>query len=178
MHYRTLAAFCLAMAVCLGVGSTVIGQNKQPAPAPKAEPKVEPKKEEPAKEDPKEEPKVEAPKPMTHDEYDGLMKKIKTAQGKVKAHLKNKKGADTATAAEDLAKHAAEIMRFDGDVKEGDNKGKKVREQKDFKEWAEALKKAAENLAKHAKAGKWDDADTEKDNVGRTCSNCHDVYDK
>lgn len=38
--------------------------------------------------------------------------------------------------------------------------------------------KAAENLAKHAKASKWDDAETEKDNVARTCSNCHDVYDK
>lgn len=173
MHYRTIAFVCLAAAMTLGAVSTAMGQNKPPAPA-EPTPKVEPKKEEPKVE----EPKVEAPKPMTADEYDGLMKKIKTAQGKAKANIKNKKGAETATSADELAKHAAEILRYDGDVKEGDNKGKKVREQKDFKEWAEALKKAAENLSKAAKAGKWDDADTEKDNIGRTCSNCHDVYDK
>lgn len=172
MHYRAIAAFCLVAALILGAVSTVIGQGKPPTP------KEEPKKEEPKVDPKKEEPKKEELKPMTADEYDGLMKKIKTAQGKAKANIKNKKGAETAAAADELAKHAAEILRFDGDVQEGDNKGKKVRDQKDFKEWAEALKKASENLSKAAKAGKWDDADTEKDNIGRTCSNCHDVYDK
>jgi cytochrome c556 len=106
------------------------------------------------------------------------MKKIKTAQGKLRANLRNKKGAEAAEAGEELARLAADILRYDGDVKDGDNKGQKVRDQKDFKQWAEDLKKAGETVAKHAKAGKWDDADKEKDNIGRTCSNCHDVYDK
>lgn len=181
MHYRIVTAFCLVAALACGAVSTVIGQNNQPKP--KDQPaKEEPKKPEPGQESPKAEPpKAEEPKkpePMTVEEYDGLMKKIKTAQGKAKANLKNKKGAETAAAADELAKLALEILRFDGNVEEGDNKGQKARDQKDFKEWAEALKKASENLSKAAKAGKWDDAETERDNIGRTCSNCHDAYDK
>lgn len=117
MHYRIVAATCLVAALAFGAVSTVMGQNKQPAPKPKEEPRKEEPKPEPKPEPKKEEPKKEEPKPepMSSEDYEGMMKKIKTAQGKLKANLKNKKGAEAAAAAEELAKLAADILRYDGD---------------------------------------------------------------
>jgi len=177
MHYRTVAATCLVLTLALGAFSQVMGQDKPPAPKPdvkKEEPPKEPPKEEP-KDPPKEEPKKE--EWLNKDAFERLMKDIKATNGKMRASLKSKRGAETETAANDLAKHAEKIVKCDLDVKAGETKGQKLRDQKDFKGWAEDLKKAAEALAKAAKDGKWDDAEKEKDKVGVSCKSCHDKYE-
>lgn len=168
MHHQLLAGFCLSLAVVCGGASLASGQAKE---APK-----EPAKEAP-KEAAKEAPKKEEIKPLTQKDYDQLMKDVKQAQGKMRATIRNKRGADAAAAADEMAGHAAKILLYDGDIAEGANKGKKARDQKDFQGWAGDLKAASEELAKQAKAGKWDKVNVEWEKVGKSCKNCHDVYD-
>lgn len=152
----------------------VIGQDKPPK---KEDPKKEePKKEEPKKEDKKEEPKKE--ELLDEKAYHKLMtEEIKLQWGKVRATIRNKNGDGTSKGADELAKMAAKILLSDTLAKAGPNKGKKVREQKDFQGWANELKAAAEEISKQAKAGDWDKVEVEKEKAGKTCKNCHDVYD-
>jgi hypothetical protein len=184
MHYRTFAAFCLALAVAFGGLSTVIGQDKPPKddPAKKEEPpkKDDTKKEDEKKDDVKKDDKKDEPKKedlLDEKAYEKLMTEdIRAAWNKAKANIRNKRGEETGKNADELAKLSAKILLSDTAAKAGKNKGKKLREQKDFQDWANELKTAAEELSKQAKAGKWDKVDVEKEKIGKTCTNCHDVY--
>ena len=176
MHYRSVYAFCLVLALCFAGFSTVVGQADKPKDPPKEEQKVPPKKDESKKEEKKEEPKKE--ELLDEKAYYKLMNEdIKIQWGRVRATIRTKKNEDTAKNADELAKMAAKIVLSDSVAKAGPNKGKKLREQKDFTGWANDLKAHAEELSKQAKAGKWDKVEVEKDKIGKTCSNCHDVYD-
>ncbi len=166
MSYRLIAGLFLALGLLCGGVSFVAGQA-----AEKKEDKKEEKKDE-AKDEAKEE------KPLTSKEYMDLMEsEVKDSWNKLKIHHRNKRGEQAATAADTLAKAFPKLMRYDGEVLKGDNKGKKAREQKDFKGWAEDLKTNAEEYAKHVRKGDWDKAEKSKDKINETCGACHDAYE-
>lgn len=169
-----MAAVCLSLAVALG-DSAAQGTTKKPAADPKKEvPKPEDKKEDAA--DEKKDEKKEDP-PLTKAEFDTLMEEMKTAWNKLKLNAKKKMGDKAAENADEIVKTAEKLHRYDGEVLKGDNKGKKAREQKDWQDWAAALKKHAEEFAKHARKSEWDKADKSRDAINTTCGDCHDVYE-
>jgi hypothetical protein len=170
MSYRLFAGVFLALGLLCGGVSLVVGQ----AVGEKKEEKKEEKKDDSG--DKKDEAKEE--KPLTNKEYLDLMEsEVKDSWNKLKINHRNKRGEQAATAADNLAKAFPKLMRYDGEVLKGDNKGKKAREQKDFKGWADDLKTNAEEYAKHVRKGDWDKAEKSKDKINETCGACHDVYE-
>jgi hypothetical protein len=171
MSYRWIAGAFLALGLLCGGVSLVVGQ----AAGEKKEDKQEDKKDDSAG-DKKDEPKEE--KPLTNKEYLDMMEsEVKDAWNKLKIHHRNKRGEQAAGAADNLVKTAPKLMRYDGDVLKGDNKGKKAREQKDFKGWVDDLKTNAEEYARHVRKGDWDKAEKSKDKINETCGACHEVYE-
>lgn len=168
MSYRVLAALCLALSIAFAGIGMVQGQDKGKEDSSKVE-----KKEDGEKKDEKK----DEEKPLTKEEFDKVMDEINTSWNKLKINARKKMGDKAAEAADDMAKASEKILRYDGEVLKGDEKGKKARDQKDFKEWVEALKEAAEDYSKYAKKGDWDKADTAKDKINETCGNCHDIYE-
>jgi hypothetical protein len=140
-----------------------------------AEKAKETKKEEEKKDDKKDEVKEEE-KALTSKEMHDLMEEIETAWNRLKIHARNKMGEKAALAADDIAAKAPTMLRYDGKVLKGDKKGEKARDQKDYKDWAAALEKAAKEYAKLARKGDWDKADKEKEKISTSCSDCHDPY--
>jgi cysteinyl-tRNA synthetase len=178
MRNRLVAVFALVMCVIFAGLGFVNAQDKprDDKAAGKAESKKEQPKEEPKKEEPKEEPKDEE-KPLTKKEFDDLMEEIKTSWNKLKINARKKMGDKAAENADEIAAVAKKILRYDGPVLEGDNKGKKAREQDDYQKWVEDLEKAAKDYAKHARKSKWDKADEARDKINETCGACHDAYE-
>lgn len=163
MHYRLAAGFLLAAALGTFGVAQVLGQDAPPKPADKPAPKAAEEKKE--------------PEVLDAEGFETLMDDIKDEWNKVKLNLKKKMADPAAAAAEALAKHAPNTLKYDGAVLDGDAKGKKAREQQDFKDWAKALEDAAKAFAKHAKAGDWEKAGAEKEKIGKTCTDCHDKYE-
>jgi hypothetical protein len=145
--------------------------------AKKEEPKAEDKKEEEKKEGDKEEEKKEEIKPLTQKEMHDTMEAVEKAWNKLKIHARNKMGDKAAAAADEIAKLSADLLRYDGNMLEPENKEKKARDQQDYKDWVAALIKAAEEYSKHAKKSAWDKADKEKDKINETCGDCHEKYE-
>jgi hypothetical protein len=146
----------------------------------KEEPKAEEKKDdkEAEKEGEKEgEGEKEEIKPLTKQEMHDTMEAVEKAWNKLKIHARNKMGDKAAAAADEIAKLSAELLRYDGNMLEPENKDKKARDQQDYKDWVAALIKAAEEYSKHAKKSAWDKADKEKDKINETCGDCHEKYE-
>lgn len=167
MSYRLFAILCLALSVAFAGFSAVQGQDKVQKKDEKKDEKTEDKKDE-AKED---------EKPLTKEEFDALMEEIKTSWNKLKINARKKMGDKAAENADEISKVSDKILRYDGEVLKGDQKGKKARDQKDFQDWVAALKKAAEDYAKHARKSDWDKAEAAKDRINETCGDCHDLYE-
>lgn len=167
MHYRLVAGFLFVAALGVFGLAQVAGQGAPPQPAEKPADKPAAK---PAEE--KKEPEV-----LDAEGFETLMDDIKGEWNKLKLNLKKKTGEPAAAAADALAKHAPNVLKFDGPVLEGEAKGKKAREQQDFKDWVKALEDASKEFSKHAKAGDWEKAGAEKEKIGKTCSGCHDKYE-
>lgn len=164
MRLFNLAMFFLAASVALAGAGIVLGQTAQPVKDEKKEEKKDEKKPE--------------EKPMTKAEYDELMEKeVKDAWNRLKINERKKMGEKAAEAADIIAKAAPKMLRYDGKVLAGENKGKLAREQKDFKQWVDDLKKHAEEFAKHARKGDWDKAGASREKINETCGACHDVYE-
>lgn len=174
MSYRVICASCLALCLVFAGAGFIQAQNAKP-PVKKEEAKNEDKKDD-EKKDPKDDAK-DAEKPLTAKEFEEVMEDIKTAWNKLKINARKKMGDKAAEAADEIAALTPKILRYDGEVLTGDEKGKKAAEQKDFKKWVEALKKGAEDYSKYAKKGDWDKADKAKDEINETCGDCHDVYE-
>jgi hypothetical protein len=168
---RSIWGVFLVFGLLCGGMSLAIGQEAGEGKPDKERVKEE-KKEEPAAEEKAEE------KPLTDKEYGDLMdKQVKGAWNKLKINGRKKMGDQAAAAADELAKVAVQILRYDGQVLNGENKGRKARDQKDFKQWVADLKKYAEEYATHARKGDWDKADKSKDQINETCGACHDEYE-
>jgi hypothetical protein len=168
MSIRVAAAVLFALSLAF-LGAGLI--NGQTAKAKKEEPKTE------TKEDEKEGEKEEEVKPLTHKEMVENMEAVETQWNKLKIHARNKMGDKAGAAADEMAKLAADILRYDGKVLEGDKKDELARDQKDFKDWVAALIKACEEYSKYAKKSDWDKANKEKDKINETCGDCHELYE-
>lgn len=171
-----LATVCGGMSIALG-NTAAQGTTKKPADTKKETP---PKKDEVKKDDAKNDAKKEEVKeeaPLTKAEFDTVMEEMKTAWNKLKLNAKKKMGEKAAENADEIVKAAEKLHRYDGEVLKGDNKGKKAREQKDWQDWSAALKKNAEEFAKHARKSEWDKADKSRDAINKTCGDCHDIYE-
>ncbi|MCC7507860.1 MAG: cytochrome c [Planctomycetes bacterium] len=156
MPYRKIAVLFLALGFAFAAAGMVAGQAKDEKPAEKKEPE----------------------KPLTKAEFDDLMEKeVKDAWNKLKINDKKKMGEKAAEAADVIAAAAAKVLRYDGKVLKGENKDKLAREQKDFKDWVDAMKKHAEEYAKHARKGDWTKAAASREKINETCGACHDVYE-
>jgi hypothetical protein len=167
MSYRIAAILMLATSLAFLGASLIQGQTVK-----KEEPKAETKEGE--KEGEKEEEEV---KPLTHKEMVENMEAVETQWNKLKIHARNKMGDKAGAAADEIAKLAPAILRYDGKVLDGDKKGELARDQKDFKDWVAALIKACEEYSKYAKKSDWDKADKEKDKINETCGDCHELYE-
>lgn len=171
MSYRIAAALCLMLSIAFAGIGLIQGQDKKDTPK-------DDRSEEPAKNGgEKADEKDAAEKPLSEKEFDALMEEIKGAWNKLKFDNRKKMGDKAAESGDTIAEAAAKIMRYDGEVLKGDNKGKKARDQKNFKEWVEALETAAKDYSKYAKKGDWDKAGEAKDRINESCGNCHDVYE-
>jgi len=170
MNYRVIAGLCLALCVIFAGVGIVQGQEKGKDDAATVEKKDE--KKDDAKEDAKDEEKV-----LTKKEFDELMDTVNTAWNKLKINARKKMGDKAAAAADEITEAAKQMLRYDGEVLNGDEKGKKARDQKDYKDWVKALEEAATDYAKFARKSDWDKADAAKDKINETCGNCHDVYE-
>jgi hypothetical protein len=166
MSTRVAAAVLFALSLAFLGAGLIHGQTAKAKEEPKAE----------TKEDGKEGEKEEI-KPLSHKEMVETMESVETQWNKLKIHARNKMGDKAAAAADEIAKLAPELLRYDGNVLEGDNKDKKARDQKDYKDWVAALIKACEEYSKHAKKSDWDKADKEKDKINETCGDCHELYE-
>jgi len=155
MSYRLLTALLFAFALVFALAGVSLGQSSKT-----------PKKDE-TKED---------EKPLTAEEMHEMMEEVEEAWNKLKIHARNKMGDKAASAADDIAKAGPKLLRYDGKVLTGDNKDKLAREQQDYKDWAAAMVKAAEEYAKYARKSDWDKAGKEKDKLNDTCGACHKVY--
>ena len=163
MSTRVVAAILLVLCLAFLGAGLINGQT--------AKPKTEEKNDE--KEGEKEEELV----PLTHKEMVENMEAVETQWNKLKIHARNKMGDKAGAAADEIAKLAPELLRYDGKVLEGDKKDQKARDQKDFKDWVAALIKACEEYSKHAKKSDWDKAEKEKDKINEACSDCHGAYE-
>ncbi len=160
MPYRKVAMLFLALGFAFGAAGIVAGQAKEDKPDEKKDEKKEPEK------------------PLTKAEFDDLMEEeVKNAWNKLKINDRKKMGERAAEAADVIAASAAKVLRYDGKVLKGDNKDKPAREQKDFKDWVDAMKKHAEEYAKHARKGDWTKAAASREKISETCGACHDVYE-
>lgn len=169
MRTYILPMVILALASLAFAGLGVIeGQDTKKEEAKPAEAK--PKEE--AKENDGEEKKV-----LTEKEFDELMKKVKTAWGKLKKNARNKMGPNASKYAKELEELAPQMLKYDGPVLTGENKGKKARDQKDFKEFVKSLQTHAKEYIKQVDEGKWEDSGSSKDGIGDSCSNCHKNYE-
>ena len=101
-----------------------------------------------------------------------LMQDIKSSWGSLGRNAKARDAEKTGADAAELVKHARGIMGYDANVSEG----KKVRDQDDFKKFAEDFRKSAEEYAAFVKAADWKGADDKQATIGDGCSNCHDMY--
>ncbi|MCB9895302.1 MAG: cytochrome c [Planctomycetes bacterium] len=178
MSYRVIAACLLVFSlVFAGVGlihaQTVKGKEDAKKEDKKEEKKDEGKTDE-GKDEKKDDEKEE--KYLTHHEAEETMEAMEKAWNKLKMNLKNKRGDVVAEQADIIADHAAKFRKYDGEVLTGDEKGKKARDQKDFKEWLDKLEEAAKEISKQANKSKWDKVDEAKEKAGDTCGACHDVY--
>lgn len=112
------------------------------------------------------------------DKYHSLMNDdINRAWSVLKINARKKMGENAAKGADDIAALAPKILRYEGPVLQGKNKGKPARHQKDFQKWVKELKEAAEDYAKHARKGDWDKAEDARDRISDTCADCHDEYE-
>jgi hypothetical protein len=172
MHYRLAAVLFLMVGLGLAGASLIYSQDNPPKDEKQAE------KQEEKKQEKKQEKVDDAEKPLTSKEYSALMEdEVKDAWNKLKINHRNKRGEQAAASADSLAGTSPKILRYDGEVLKGDNKGKKARDQKDFQGWAADLKKHAEEYARHARKGDWDKAEKSKDKINETCGHCHDAYE-
>jgi hypothetical protein len=167
MSYRVAAVVMLALSIAFLGAGLIHAQT-----AKKEESKTEEKKE-----GDKEEEKKDEIKPLTQKEMHDTMEAVEKAWNKLKIHARNKMGDKAAAAADDIAKLSADLLRYDGNMLETENKDKKARDQKDYQDWVAALIKAAEEYSKHAKKSAWDKADKEKDKINETCGDCHEKYE-
>ncbi|MBZ0136625.1 MAG: cytochrome c [Planctomycetes bacterium] len=167
MSYRMIAALCLMLAFTFAGIGLIQGQDQNKDAKKEAKGDEKPDKKDEKAED----------KPLTKKEFDVLMEEIEDAWNKLKFDNRKKMGDKAAESADTIAEAAVKIMRYDGEVLKGDDKGKKARDQKDFKEWVEALEKAAKDYSKYAKKGDWDKASEAKDKINESCGNCHDAYE-
>ena len=116
--------------------------------------------------------------PLSHDEMESLMDDLKAEWKKVQAATSAKDKDKGAAAADKIAELSDKLMGYDGNVRGGDHDGEKVRDQADWKKFAEDFKAAAEEYSKLAKAGEWAKAGDSQPNIGDGCGNYHDVYKK
>jgi hypothetical protein len=129
------------------------------------------------KKDGKREGEKKADPPLTAKEFEDLMNDIQRAWNGLKIHHRNRRAEQAAQQADRIVELAEKGLRYDGEVLKGDNKGKKARDQADYKEWNEDMRKGAEDFARYARAGDWDKAATARERINNSCGNCHDVYE-
>lgn len=115
---------------------------------------------------------------LDSDEFEEVMDGFKDGWKNTRAQAKARDQAKTQAEIDKIVELAAKLPGYDGDVKEGENKGKKVRDQEDFKKFVEDFQKAAADYAAHVKAGDWEKADAAESKIGAGCKSCHDVYRK
>lgn len=172
MIARKLAAVSLVLALLFSAAGLMTGQQS------KGEEKEDKKQEGEGKEDSaKDSPADDAP--LKNDDFTVFMDgEIKAAWNRLSINHRRKMADRAAEAADELIKLSAKVLRYDGEVLKGDNKGKKAREQADFKGWVADMKKHAETYAKHARGGDWDKATTARTDIDKACKACHDAYEE
>ena len=183
MSYRVLCACSLALCLIFAGAGLIQAQTAKSKDGDKASgkeadkdsEKKDEKKDE--KDGEKDAEKKDEEKPLSHHDFEEVMEDIKTAWNKLKINARKKMGDKAAESADEIAKLAPKVLRYDGEVLEGDDKGKKARDQKDYKKFVEALKEAAEDYSKYAKKGDWEKADKAKDAINQSCGDCHDKYE-
>ncbi|MCZ7606321.1 MAG: c-type cytochrome [Planctomycetota bacterium] len=115
---------------------------------------------------------------LDSDEFEEVMDGFKDGWKNTRAQAKARDQAKTQAEIDKIVELAAKLPGYDGDVKDGENKGKKVREQEDFKKFVEDFQKATADYAAQVKAGDWEKADAAESKIGAGCKSCHDVYRK
>jgi mono/diheme cytochrome c family protein len=118
--------------------------------------------------------KVEKVEILTRDQFKDVMADIKKSNNALMKAAKAKEADNASAEAEKLEKLARKLMGSDHTLADG----KKVRDQDDYKKFVEDFRKAAEEYAKHAKAGDWAKAEAKQPAIGDGCGTCHDVYKK
>lgn len=106
------------------------------------------------------------------------MKAMKVVWETLKVASKKQDGKKAASEADALRKMGPDMLKYDGkaDVPDKSNKGGKVRDQKDYKEWVKKFVKGAKDFAKAARKGDWKAATKAQNAIRETCSDCHDSY--
>jgi len=115
--------------------------------------------------------------PLTKKEFDETMEDIQRAWNRLKIQHRNRRAEQAAEQADIIAKSIEKVLRYDGDVLRGANKGQKARDQRDYQRWANDMKQGAEDFARHARRGDWDRAATAREKINESCGNCHDAYE-
>jgi hypothetical protein len=171
---------------CAAFGTLAIVADVQAQEAPKPEekkpdaPKPEDKKPDAPKADEKkpDAPKADEKKPAAEKDYkddfkdlESLMKAMRTQKLKSGRSVKNKNADEVKDQADRVRYAASKMTEFD----------KKDRAKKeDYKKWAADLEKQAREWRElaSAKTPDWDKISTKRDEVLKTCDNCHDKYEE
>ncbi|MCB9933382.1 MAG: c-type cytochrome [Planctomycetes bacterium] len=115
---------------------------------------------------------------LDKDQYEEVMDGFKAAWKNLRAQAEARDQEKTQAEADKIVALAAKLPGFDGDVRDGENKGKKVRDQADYKKFVENFQKAVAEYAAQLKAGDWEKADAAQGKIGEGCESCHEVYKK
>lgn len=115
---------------------------------------------------------------LDDDQFEELMDGLKDAWKNLRAHATEREQEKTQAEADKIVELASKLKGYDGEVKSGEQKGEKVREQQDFKKFCEDFAAAASEYAKLVKAGDWEKTDAAQGKIGEGCKSCHDVYKK
>jgi len=115
---------------------------------------------------------------LDKDQYEELMDDFKASWKELRTQAEARDQAKTQAEADKIVELAAKLPGFDGTVRDGENKGKKIRDQDDYKKFVEVFQKAAADYAAQVKTGDWEKADAIQGKIGEGCESCHDVYKK